>query len=47
MKLREVLPRGYMFTVVGIAVGVAGLVSLGAMAERITRLIEGDRKSVV
>jgi hypothetical protein len=26
------LPRGYVFTVVGIAVGVAGLVSLGAMA---------------
>ena len=47
MKLRELLPRGYSFTVVGIAVGVAGLVSLGAMAERITRFIEGGDRFVL
>ncbi len=47
MKLREFLPRGYVFTVVGIAVGVAGLVSLGAMAERITRFIEGGDRFVL
>src|SRR5204862_346370 len=41
------LPRGYVFTVVGIAVGVAGLVSLGAMAERITRFIEGGDRFVL
>ena len=33
--------RRYVFTVVGIAIGVAGLVSLGAMGERIVRFIEG------
>src|SRR5947209_18796399 len=38
------LARSYGFTVVGIAVGVAGLVALGAMSERIVRFIEvGDR----
>lgn len=47
MRLRELLPRGYAFTVVGIAVGVAGLVSLGAMAERITRFIEGGDRFVL
>ena len=47
MKLREFLPRGYVFTVVGIAVGVAGLVSLGAMAERIMRFIEGGDRFVL
>jgi len=47
VKLREFLPRGYMFTVVGIAVGVAGLVSLGAMGERITRFIEGGDRFVL
>jgi hypothetical protein len=47
VKVREFLPRGYMFTVVGIAVGVAGLVSLGAMAERITRFIEGGDRFVL
>ena len=47
MRLRELLPRGYSFTVVGIAVGVAGLVSLGAMAERITRFIEGGDRFVL
>lgn len=39
--------RGYLFTVVGIAVGMAGLVSLGAMAERITRFIEGGDRFVL
>ena len=41
------LPRGYLFTVLGIAVGVAGLVSLGAMAERITRFIDGGDRFVL
>jgi putative ABC transport system permease protein len=39
--------RGYLFTIVGIAVGMAGLVSLGAMAERITRFIEGGDRFVL
>ena len=47
MRLRELLPRGYTFTVVGIAVGVAGLVALGAMAERITRFIDGGDRFVL
>src|SRR5206468_1401985 len=47
VRLREFVPRGYVFTVVGIAVGVAGLVSLGAMAERITRFIEGGDRFVL
>jgi len=37
----------YFFTVVGIAVGVAGLVALGAMAERISRFIEGGDRFVL
>jgi ABC-type antimicrobial peptide transport system permease subunit len=41
------LPRGYLFTVLGIAVGVAGLVALGAMAERIARFIEGGDRFVL
>jgi len=45
--LRALLPRGYLFTVLGIAVGVAGLVTLGAMAERITRFIEGGDRFVL
>jgi len=47
MPAWSLLPRGYSFTVVGIAVGVAGLVSLGAMAERITRFIEGGDRFVL
>jgi putative ABC transport system permease protein len=43
----RLLPRGYLFTVLGIAVGVAGLVALGAMAERITRFIEGGDRFVL
>lgn len=46
-RLREIWPRGYAFTVIGIAVGVAGLVSLGAMAERITRFIQGGDRFVL
>ena len=47
MTLRALLPRGYLFSVLGIAVGVAGLVALGAMAERITRFIEGGDRFVL
>ena len=47
MRLRALLPRGYVFTVLGIAVGVAGLVTLGAMAERITRFIDGGDRFVL
>ena len=45
--MRRLLPRGYLFTVLGIAVGVAGLVALGAMAERISRFIEGGDRFVL
>jgi putative ABC transport system permease protein len=41
------LLRGYLFTVLGIAVGVGGLVALGAMAERITRFIDGGDRFVL
>jgi len=47
MRLGSLLPRGYAFTVLGIAVGVAGLVALGAMAERISRFIEGGDRFVL
>jgi len=40
------LLRGYAFTVIGIAVGVAGLTALGAMAERIVRFIDGGDRFV-
>jgi putative ABC transport system permease protein len=46
VKLREIL-RGYGFTVAGIAIGVAGLVGLGAMGERIVRFIEGGDRFVL
>jgi putative ABC transport system permease protein len=39
--------RGYTFTVLGIAIGVAGLVTLGAMSERIVRFIEGGDRFVL
>ncbi len=39
--------RGYAFTIGGIAVGVAGLVALGAMSERIVRFIEGGDRFVL
>jgi putative ABC transport system permease protein len=37
----------YAFTVAGIAIGVAGLVALGAMSERIVRFIEGGDRFVL
>jgi putative ABC transport system permease protein len=46
MSLRRLL-RSYIFTIVGIAVGVAGLAALGAMAERIVRFIEGGDRFVL
>jgi putative ABC transport system permease protein len=39
--------RGYAFTVAGIAIGVAGIVALGAMAERIVAFIEGGDRFVL
>ena len=39
--------RRYAFTIIGIAIGVAGLVALGAMAERIVRFIEGGDRFVL
>jgi putative ABC transport system permease protein len=39
--------RGYAFTIAGIAIGVAGLVALGAMGERIVRFIEGGDRFVL
>jgi ABC-type antimicrobial peptide transport system permease subunit len=45
--LARLLPRNYLFTILGIAVGVAGLVALGAMAERITRFIDGGDRFVL
>jgi putative ABC transport system permease protein len=47
VTLRALLPKGYLFTVLGIAVGIAGLVALGAMAERISRFIEGGDRFVL
>jgi putative ABC transport system permease protein len=39
--------RGYAFTIAGIAIGVAGIVALGALAERIVRFIEGGDRFVL
>lgn len=39
--------RDYAFTIAGIAIGVAGLVALGAMSERIVRFIEGGDRFVL
>jgi putative ABC transport system permease protein len=44
--LRRAIGR-YAFTVAGIAIGVAGLVALGAMSERIVRFIEGGDRFVL
>src|SRR6266511_5131869 len=41
------LLRAYLFTILGIAIGVAGLVALGAMSERIVRFIEGGDRFVL
>lgn len=49
-RLRRRLGRslhGYAFTILGIAIGVAGLVALGAMSERIVRFIEGGDRFVL
>ena len=47
-SMSRLLPRGYSSSPsFGIAVGVAGLVALGAMAERITRFIEGGDRFVL
>ena len=40
------LLRSYAFTVIGIAVGVAGITALGAMAERIVRFVDGGDRFV-
>jgi len=45
--LRRVWPRGYGFAIAGIAVGIAGLVALGALAERISRFIDGGHRFVL
>jgi putative ABC transport system permease protein len=42
-----IVVRAYAFTVAGIALGVAGLVALGAMSERIVRFIEGGDRFVL
>ncbi|MBI2217905.1 MAG: ABC transporter permease [Candidatus Rokubacteria bacterium] len=47
IKVFARLVRAYGFTVAGIAIGVAGLVALGAMAERIVRFIEGGDRFVL
>lgn len=39
--------RAYAFTVAGIAIGVAGIVALGAMAERIVAFIDGGDRFVL
>ncbi|TMQ26373.1 MAG: ABC transporter permease [Candidatus Rokuibacteriota bacterium] len=39
--------REYGFTIAGIAIGVAGIVALGAMGERIVRFIEGGDRFVL
>src|SRR2546421_4627883 len=39
--------RRYGFTIAGIAIGVAGIVALGAMSERIVRFIEGGDRFVL
>jgi len=44
--LRRIL-HGYAFAIAGIAIGVAGLVALGAMSERIVRFIEGGDRFVL
>ena len=46
-RLRRLLPRGYLFAIAGIAIGMGGLVALGAVAERISRFIEGGHRFVL
>jgi ABC-type lipoprotein release transport system permease subunit len=40
-------PRGYGFAIAGIAVGIAGLVALAGVADRISRFIEGGHRFVL
>src|SRR5215510_12735652 len=47
MLRRLACARGYAFTIAGIAIGVAGLVALGAMSERIIRFIDGGDRFVL
>ena len=46
-RRRRLLPRGYGFAIAGIAVGMAGLVALGALADRISRFIDGGHRFVL
>jgi putative ABC transport system permease protein len=46
-RRRRLWPRGYGFAVSGIAVGIAGLIALGGLAERIGRFIEGGHRFVL
>jgi putative ABC transport system permease protein len=46
-RRRRLLPRGYGFAVAGIAVGMAGLVALAAVADRISRFIDGGHRFVL
>lgn len=39
--------RRYAFTIAGLAIGVAGLVALGALSERVVRFIEGGDRFVL
>src|SRR2546422_8365035 len=45
-SLRRAL-RGYLFTIAGIAIGVAGIVALGALAARVVRFIGGGDRFVL
>jgi predicted lysophospholipase L1 biosynthesis ABC-type transport system permease subunit len=47
VRLGRIWPRGYLFAIAGIAVGLGGLVALGALAERISRFIEGGHRFVL
>ena len=44
---RRLLPRGYGFAIAGIAVGMAGLVALAALSDRISRFIDGGHRFVL
>lgn len=46
-RLAGLWPRGYLFAVTGIAVGMAGLVALGGLAERIGRFLDGGHRFVL
>jgi putative ABC transport system permease protein len=46
-RWRRLWPRGYLFAIAGVAIGVAGLVALGALAERLGRFLEGGHRFVL